>query len=191
LLSTPPRLLPLYAGPLVTVRIGGGSGGEYKLSKNLICNQSRYFAKMFEEGKFKEGEDQSCTLEPIDDGDEVVTNQSFEILVQWLYLGKAVFPLKPEDEITLTLNVIRLADMVEVTGMKTDISEYIKTVILKNPAPSDQEWSGWRHTDSNMVCILSQHLRSAWKIPDGHPVRKLFAAAAVEGYLRCEKPKFH
>ena len=42
-----------------------------------------------------------------------------------------------------------------------------------------------------MACVLSQHLKSAWKLPDGHLVRKLFAAATVEGYLRCRKPKFH
>ncbi|TVY43739.1 hypothetical protein LCER1_G008779 [Lachnellula cervina] len=182
-------LLPLYSGPMVTIRIGGR---EYKLSKNLLCEQSRYFAKMFEEGKFKEGEQQSCDLKPIDDSDKVVTTQSFEILVQWIYLGKLVFPsMKPEEEITMALDFVRLADMVEVTGMETVIAEHIKNIILKNPWPIDTKWESYRHGDSNMFCVVPQHLKSAWKLPGGHPVRKLLAAASVEGYLRYEKPKYY
>jgi len=72
--------------------------------------------------------------------------------------------------------------------MESFVSKRIKDVLLKYPAPP--VWNE-RHGDMNMACVLSQHLRSAWKLPDGHPVRKLFAAATVEGYLRCEKPKFH
>ena len=73
---------------------------------------------MFEDDKFKEGEEQSCTLEPIDDDDPVVTVQSFGMLIQWLYLGKIAFPsLKPEDEITLALDFARLADMVRNRGV--------------------------------------------------------------------------
>ncbi|TVY86621.1 hypothetical protein LAWI1_G008301 [Lachnellula willkommii] len=147
---------------------------------------------MFEEGKFKEGEEQSCDLEPIDDSDKVVTTQSFDLLVQWIYLGKLAFPsMKPEEEITMALDFARLADMVEVIGMETVIAEHIKNIIFENPAPIDYTWGSSRHGDSNMFCVLSQHLKSAWKLPDGHPVRKLFAAASVEGYLRCDKPKFY
>ncbi|TVY37975.1 hypothetical protein LOCC1_G006240 [Lachnellula occidentalis] len=182
-------LLPLYSGPMVTIRV---AGREYKLSKHLICKQSRYFAKMFEEGKFKEGEEQSCDLEPIDDNDKVVTTQSFDILVQWMYLGKLVFSsMKPDEEITVALDLVRLADMVEVTGLETLIAEHIKNIILKNPSPLDHKWDNQRHGDNNMFHISSQHLRSAWKLPDGHPVRKILAAASVEGYFRCSRPKFY
>lgn len=57
------RLLPLYSGPQVTIRIGSASH-EYKLPKALLCKQSPYLAAMFE-GPFKEGEEQSTTLEEI------------------------------------------------------------------------------------------------------------------------------
>jgi len=70
--------LPLYPGPLVTIRIGAGSDHEYKLSRTLICSQSSYFEKMFEEGKFKEAEEQSAVLELIDG---VLTVRSFNMLV--------------------------------------------------------------------------------------------------------------
>jgi len=56
-------LLPLYSGPQVTIRIGSASH-EYKLPKALLCKQSPYLAAMFE-GPFKEGEEQSTTLEEI------------------------------------------------------------------------------------------------------------------------------
>ncbi|TVY31909.1 hypothetical protein LSUB1_G008860 [Lachnellula subtilissima] len=117
---------------------------------------------------------------------------SFDILVQWIYLGKLIFPsMKPEEEITVALNSIRLADMVEIAGIENVIVEHIKNIILENPAPPKKAWPHGRIGNNNMFHVSSQHLESAWKLPDGHPVRKMFAAASVEGYLTCKVPKYY
>jgi hypothetical protein len=58
------RLLSLYPSPQVTIYIRSASH-EYKLLKALLYKQSLYFAATFR-GPFKEGEEQSTTLEEID-----------------------------------------------------------------------------------------------------------------------------
>ena len=114
-------LLPLYSDPHVRIRIGAVSN-VYKLSKALLCKQSPYFAATFK-GKFQEGEEQSTALTKIDG---VVSTQSFELLVQWLYLGRVIFDeLKPEEDITATIEFVRFADMCGVTGMETLMAERI------------------------------------------------------------------
>jgi len=99
--------LPLYASPQVTIRIGSASH-EYKLLKALLCKQSPYFAAMFE-GTFREGEEQSTTLEEMNG---VVTPRSFQILVQWVCLSRVVFrKCAPDVSITTAIEFARLADM--------------------------------------------------------------------------------
>lgn len=197
LLTLHSSFLPLYSGPQVTIRIDDDDQ-EYKLFKKVICSQSRYFEKMFETS-FKESKEQSAVLEPIDG---VLTKQSFEMLVQWLHQGRVTFPpLKPEEQITLALEFVRLSDMCEVTGMDAVIAGHIKNIILESPSQSaimessrtyqgrDKTWSG-RHPDTNTAYLSSQHLLAASELPEDHAVRQLFAIAAVEGYFRSDKPKF-
>lgn len=109
------------------------------------------------------------------------------MLVQWLYLGKIAFtPLKPEEEITLAVYFIRPAYLCEVRATDEIITSHIKDIILQNRGMHGY-WCG----DFNMLCVSSQHLKSAYKLPHGHAVRKSFTSAAVEGYLNCEKPTFY
>ena len=87
---------------------------EYKLPKVLLYKQSPYFAATFE-GAFMEGEEQSTTLEEIDG---VVSTQSFQMLMQWVCLGRVVFGKSaPEQAITTAIEFARLTDMCGVTGM--------------------------------------------------------------------------
>jgi hypothetical protein len=37
---------------------------------------------------------------------------------------------------------------------------------------------------------VGQHITSVSLLPDGHPVRKILASAAVEGYIRLNQHKF-
>lgn len=179
-------LLPLYSDPHVMIHIGSANH-EYKLSKALLCKQSPYFAATFE-GRFQEGEEQSTTLTEIDD---VVSIRRFELLVQWLYLGRVNFgALAPEDAITATIEFIRFADMCGVTGMELLMAERIKAIILANPAPPSKKSPKTRDPDTNTYCLVSQHIKSAAFLPEGHPVRGTLAAAAVEGYLRHDNHKF-
>jgi hypothetical protein len=133
-------------------------------------------------GAFKEREEQSTTLEEIDG---VVSTQSFQMLVQWVCIGRVVFgELPPEEAITTAMEFTRLADMCGVTGMESLIAEHIKALILANPAPDDSKFYMWRPLDRNTHCFTSQHIISAVALPEGHSVRGILAAAAVEGYLR-------
>ncbi|PQE15064.1 BTB POZ fold protein [Rutstroemia sp. NJR-2017a BVV2] len=180
--------LPLYSGPCVKVRIGSGSAGhEYELSRAILCKQSPYFAATFE-GAFREGQDQSTTLV---EEEGVVSQRSFEMLVQWLYIGRIRFgEPTPTECITAIMEFVRLADMCEVTGMETQMAEHIKNIILANPPPEDKSISKGRHPDTNTFCIVGQHITSANLLPRGHPVRKILVIAAVEGYIRRNKHKF-
>jgi hypothetical protein len=182
-------LLPLYTDPYVKIRIGNKDRG-YRLSKALLCKQSKYFAATFE-GAFREGEDQSTTLVEIDG---VVSTRSFELLVQWIYLGRVVFgELEPAEAITATIEFARIADMCAVTGMESLMAERIKAIIIANPARQSDKYypkpRGPLEYD-NTYCLTSEHITSAADLPDGHPVRQTLAAAAVEGYLLQDDHKF-
>jgi hypothetical protein len=105
-----------------------------------------------------------------------------------LYLGRVNFgELAPEEAITATIGFVRLADMCGVTGMEIPMAERIKAIIIGNPGPP---YEGMGDPDTNTYCLTSQHITSAAFLPEGHPVRGILAAAAVEGYLRNDYPKF-
>jgi hypothetical protein len=83
------------------------------------------------EGRFQEGEQQSTTLEEIEG---VVSVQSFEMIIQWLYLGRVSFgEFTPEDAIAATVELLRFADMCGITGMEHDMVDRIKTILLHDP----------------------------------------------------------
>jgi hypothetical protein len=128
------------------------------------------------EGRFQEGEQQSTTLEEIEG---VVSVQSFEMIIQWLYLGRVSFgEFTPEDAISATIELLRFADMCGITGIENNMADRIKTILLENSPPSYS-----RDVDTNMHCLTSEHILAAIKLPNGHPLRRLFAEAMVEGYL--------
>jgi len=123
--------------------------------------------------------------------DGVVSTQSFQILVQWICLGRVVFgELAPEEAITTAIEFARLADMCGVTCMESLVAEHIKAIMVANPAPEDSSFFMRRHPDTNTYCLTSQHIISAVALPEGHSVRGVLAAAAVEGYLRADNCKF-
>jgi len=179
-------ILPLYSGPQVVIRIGSASG-EYVLPKALLCEQSPYFAAMFE-GSFEEGESQSATLEEMDG---VVSTRSFQILVQWLWLGRVVFgESTPEEAITAAIEFVRLADMCGITGVESFMAEHIREVIRVNIPPANICFEGDRDPQRNTYYLSSQHIASVASLPKGHPVRSMIAMAAVEGYFLQDNFKF-
>ncbi|RJE19205.1 hypothetical protein PHISCL_08461 [Aspergillus sclerotialis] len=200
-------VLPLLHGHQVKIRIDP-TGREYNVSKDLLCKQSSYFAAMFGT-RFSEGKGLSATMEEIEG---VVSVESFESLLQWLYLGRVTFaPKDPSEEISAVIEFARLADMCDVTGMEETMAQHIKEIIIANPGPRD-DWESWErgergHTvkwndhdyldavdeayvDINTHCLTSEHINSATCLPTGHPVRHILAAAAVEGYLSFGNHKF-
>jgi hypothetical protein len=174
------RSLPLYAGAQVAIRIGDY---EYQLPKALLCRKSPYFAAAFE-GKFQEGMEQAITLPKLDG---VVSVRSFEMLIQWLYLGRVVLKQLPaEEEIDAIIEFVRIADMCQISGMESSMAERIKTIVMNTP----ERWSTVPEELASTYNISSEHIISAANLPDGHPVRCILAAAAVEGYLQYDDHKF-
>lgn len=121
--------------------------------------------------------------------EDVVSVQSFKLLLQWLHLGRVFFgTLTPKETITAAIEFVRIADMCGVTGMETLMAEHIKATIINNPPPHSTASS--RAPDTNTCHLTSRHIISGMHLPEGHPVRRLLVAAAVEGYLREDNHKF-
>lgn len=151
----------------------------------MLCKQSPYFAATFN-GEFKEGKEQSTTLEEIDG---VVSTQSFQMLAQWICLGQIIFEdAPPEEQISAAIEFTRLADMCGVTGMELMIAEHINDTIAANAAP--HYGSVWRRNhNANTSCVTLHHITSAANLCVGHPVRSKLANSAVEEYLCLEEYK--
>jgi hypothetical protein len=131
------------------------------------------------EGDFKESADQSTILGDIDG---VLSTRSFEMLVQWLYVGRISFgKILSKEAITAIVEFVRLADMYEVTGMEDLLAGRIKAMIV-GKAPTAK-------ARKRMVPIVhhpwltSEHIKSAVLLPKGHPVRRVLTMAAVPAYL--------
>ena len=106
-------------------------------------------------------------------------------------LGRVVFgKCAPDVSITTAIEFARLADMCHITSMESVMAEHIKAIILANPGPEDWKWDKARAPDTNTRCLTSQHITSAVALPEGHPVRTILAAAAVEGCLRLHNYRF-
>ena len=119
----------------------------------------------------------------------IVSAQSLEALLQWLYLRIVRFDVEdPEDRVTAAIELARLADMCKVNGLEAQMARYIRKTLIANPNPESNHF--WRHADTNTFCLTSQHISSASFLPPHHPVRRVLAAASVEGYLRDQNHKF-
>ncbi|KAJ5177270.1 uncharacterized protein N7482_003147 [Penicillium canariense] len=178
-------LLPLYHGPTVKIRISS-SDHEYEISKHLLYKESIYFTTMFE-SNFAEGQQQVATLEEVEG---VVSVRSFEALIKWLYLRRIQLDSEgPEDQISGAIELVRLADMCHITGIEAQMAQYIKDVLVANPGPQCDIFCS-RPIDTNTYYLTRQHIIWATLLPPGHLVRRIIAAASVEGYLRDENYKF-
>ncbi|KAJ5493929.1 hypothetical protein N7463_010016 [Penicillium fimorum] len=139
-------------------------------------------------GNFAEGEQQEATLEEVEG---VVSVRSFEALIQWLYLRRIQFDCEdPEDQISSAIELVRLADMYNITGMESQMAQYIKAILVSNPDPRRNDFFIGRHIDTNTFCLTRQHIMWATSLPPGHSVRRILAAASVEGFLRDKNYKF-
>jgi len=134
-------------------------------------------------GDFKEGQQQTATLEEIEG---VVSVQSVEAFLLWLYTHKIRFDLgEPERQVSAAIELARFADMCNVTRMEPQIAEYLRETFIQNPNRLMRD-----RTDFNTYCLTSQHIVSATSLPQGHKIRRFLAAAAVPEYLAFEDHRF-
>ncbi|PYH78301.1 hypothetical protein BO82DRAFT_291516, partial [Aspergillus uvarum CBS 121591] len=179
-------VLPLYHGPQVTIRIGSG-GPTYSLSKDLLCKKSTYFSKMFE-GQFKEGKSMSAVL-----GDDIVSEESFELFIEWLYTGQfKLLQQTRSDQISCLIEVARFADMSDITDLTYAMVMSIKQVLMEDPdwKQSRDSWSASPKSALMLKHVKTEHLKSVDKLPTGNPVRRVLVLASVEPYLIADDFKF-
>ncbi|KAL2831918.1 hypothetical protein BJY01DRAFT_226299, partial [Aspergillus pseudoustus] len=175
-------ILPIYHSPCVKIRVSS-CDYEYIVSKDLLCRESKYFSAM-SEGRYKEGQQQTAVLQDIEG---VVSVQSLEAFLQWLYVRKIKFETtEPEHQISAMIELARFTDMCIVTKMEAQIALRLKKLLLANPNPESTECG----ININTYCLRSQHITSATFLPQGHAVRRILAAATVEEYLHCEHHRF-
>ncbi|KAL4860661.1 hypothetical protein BDV12DRAFT_94060 [Aspergillus spectabilis] len=121
------------------------------------------------EGNFAEAK-QVATLEEVEG---VVSVRSLEALIQWLYLRRIQFDCEgPEDQISATIELVRLADMCNITGMESQMAQYIKAILVANPDP--------RGSDLNDISI-SRPIASRVNMLSG----LLFASGAFSASYHC------
>ncbi|KAJ5998656.1 hypothetical protein N7451_006466 [Penicillium sp. IBT 35674x] len=174
-------ILPHFYGPFATIRIKP-SDLEYRVSKEVLCKESTYFSAMFE-GKFREGQEQTTTLEEIEG---VVSVQSLEAFLQWLCLRKIAFESdKPEHQISAAIELARFADMCNATAMESDIARYLKKTLMDNPNPKVK-----KEIIVNTYYLKSGHIISATSLPRGHEICRMLALATVTEYLLLKNFRF-
>ncbi|CAG8882622.1 unnamed protein product [Penicillium salamii] len=183
-------ILPLYRDTQVKIRVVP-SNKEYTISKAIICAESPVFSAMFE-GNFQESQIRTVEIEEMKD---VVSVQSVEAFIMWLYLRTVRFdvPKGTEECISAPLELARLADMYKIIKLEEDVAQYIKkksisraflNCLLKTSLTSFKEGP-----------IYSYYHQSVWSAPStalpyGHPVRKLMASASIRDYLVDNTDKF-
>lgn len=133
------------------------------------------------EGQFLESKELTATVEEMEG---VVSERSFEALFQWLYLHVVKFGIEdPVEHISASLELVRLADKYGIVELEHEMAQYIKDIIVITPS-----WG--RPIDTNTQSLTSDHIITAAVLHREHPVRRLLAAASVEGYLRSKNHKF-
>jgi hypothetical protein len=126
------------------------------------------------ENEFKEGQEQKAALDKVEG---VVSAQSLEALLQWLYLGTVKFDLEiPKDQVSAAIELARFADMCQITGLESEMARYIKDILIANPEPGP--FTG-RRVDVITYYLEPWHIISATLLPEGHSVRQILARVSV------------
>lgn len=131
-------------------------------------------------GYFQEAQEQTVDLEEMQG---VISKLSLEALFQWLYLRFVKFDIEdPGEHISAAIELARLADKYEITGIESQTAQYIKEIIIANPKPSKTK--SLVPYNSNTHYLGSEDIISGILLHDKHPVRRVLAAASVKGFLQ-------
>lgn len=108
----------------------------------------------------------------------VIIIRSFQILVQQLYSYRVVFSdFLLEEIIILILEFVTLANICEVTSMKSLIAKQVKGLILAN-------------TSINGYYISLQHITSIISLPQEYLVRSVFTTTIVKEFFHYNNSQF-
>jgi hypothetical protein len=182
----------MFTGPRVTIRVGDTPDNEFHVSKEIICSQSPYFAKLLTADHLTENLEIVVTVAEIEG---IVSFKNMKTLIQWLYRGTVEFGYStPEEEISEILEFTRLAHMFGILqdvekAMASRIREIILTALVGNSVKSNHPHLDILKPVEHNYGILATHIRiehthTASELPRECGVRKVLAAASVEGYLR-------
>lgn len=142
---------------------------------------------MFQSGRFAEGINREATLE---DMDGVVSPQSLENLLQWIYREKVSFAsTEYPDVISEMLEFLRIADMCDVHGMEQVTADFLEDIFRK-----------FEDCERPPNMILPQHITSTGLLPHEHPFRLAMAKCLMRHFVEdddfpfldelCQAPEF-
>ncbi|KAK8239388.1 BTB/POZ protein [Phyllosticta capitalensis] len=97
-------------------------GGEtFHVHKSVVCTQSEYFARVFDENNgFKEGQTSSIELKDIE-------ASTVRAMIEFMYHGD--YKTTEENEIMLNIDVYATAEMYQVEGLKDIAAQHFKVVV--------------------------------------------------------------
>jgi hypothetical protein len=118
-------------------------------------------------GNFAEGEQQLAKLSEMEGVKPV---RGFEALIQWLYIRRIHFDSKgPGDQVSAAIELVRLADLCNITGMESEMAQHIKDILVANPDPGSKG-SLVRRVDTNTYCLTHyfSNILASWPFSAWH-----------------------
>lgn len=107
------------------------------------------------------------------------SNDAFEFVIRWLYIGVAVLSpsIQGKDIITQLIAFAKIAHFLCIEDCSTVSIEQIKATIIASPNS-----------------LVAYHIRDAFELPSEHPVPTLIVEACILPYIKslevaaCHKP---
>jgi hypothetical protein len=149
-------MLPLHHGPTIRIRVKA-SNAEITISTDLLCAETPVFTRMFNNGHFKESQEQALGLEEMDDHLNPCSRSSSSIAIP----GIIKFDIEsPKENISAAMELVRFADMYEIDGLEAEMAKYIEEILVSANIPSD--YYGIEH---NTYFLKPNHIISALNLP--------------------------
>jgi len=118
----------------------------------------------------------------------VITNQSVQLLVQWMYFGTIELDeVSNSEAITAIVEFANLAEHYGIGGLEVLLANKVRSLLKPNP---DECPATNGDAEVNTRFLTSEHIKAASHLAVGHPLRVLFAEAAVRGFIQIENHKF-
>ncbi|KAK0119124.1 hypothetical protein ONS95_007986 [Cadophora gregata] len=129
------RRLKLFPNPNVTILVGPKEVA-FTVSKDLLCQNSKFFDHRAFNGEFKEAAERTIRLPE----DTVMASQ---MMLQWIYTGKIVVPQESDfwdasERTTIFLNFFKLADKIDLLGPFSSMFQKFREHLAYTPPYTTQ-----------------------------------------------------